>query len=126
MSFLFKGGERKAKDAVRNWEKSQVARIAKDIVRIIPDKVPFLRDVAESSLSNIINKNMEFSMNEPQKVSKELYHVVDTVRVRVGPDIPLIGRRFTLSIDYNISVNVKEKRVVEAKADIGSLKIDFA
>ena len=103
MSFLFKGGKKKrAKDIVRNWEKSQVSNIAKDIVRIIPDKAPFLRDIASGSLTSLINKSLEFFAGEPEEVSGNIYSVIDTARVKVGPGIPFIGKQFTLSINYNV------------------------
>jgi len=126
MSFLFKGGKKKrATSIVRDWEKSQVSTIAKDIVRIIPDKAPFLRDIASGSLTSLINKNLEFFAAEPEEVSGNIYRVMDTARVKVGPGIPFIGKQFTLSINYNVKVDVKEKRIVEAKPDLTSLKIDF-
>lgn len=121
-----KGSKKKtAKNVVRNWEKTQVSNIIKDIAKIIPENAPFLRDIASSSLSNLINKNIQFFTNEPEEVSGNLYTVVDTIRVKVGPGIPLIHKQFTLSINYNVQVDVKEKKAVEAKPDIGSLKIDF-
>lgn len=126
MSFLFKGGKKKrATNIVRNWEKTQVSDIAKDIVRIIPREAPFLRDIAQSSLTGLINKNLEFFAGEPQEVSGNIYSIIDTARVKVGPGIPFIGKQFTISVNYDVKVDVKEKKVVEARPDISSLKIDF-
>ncbi|MFQ5969937.1 MAG: hypothetical protein ACE5J2_05540 [Nitrososphaerales archaeon] len=127
MPFWFGKGRKKsaAKDVVRNWEKSQGSNIAKELVRIIPDKVPFLRDVASSSLAGIINKNLSFSALEPEEVSGNLYKVVDTVHIKVGAGIPLIGKQFSVSINYKIDVDVKAKKIVEAKPDITSLKFDL-
>lgn len=126
MSFLFKGGKRKrATNIVRNWEKTQVSNIAKDIVRIIPQEAPFLRDMAQSSLTSLINKNLEFFAGEPQQVSSNIYSIIDTARVKIGPGIPFIGKQFTISVNYDVKVDVKVKKVVEARPDISSLKIDF-
>lgn len=127
MQFWFGKGRKKsiAKDVVRNWEKSQGSSIAKELVRIILDRVPFLREVASSSLAGIINKNLSFSALEPEEVSGNLYKVVDTVHIKVGPGIPLIGKQFSVSINYSINVDVKAKKIVEARPDIMSLKIDF-
>jgi len=127
MQFWFGKSRKKstAKDVVRQWEKSQGSNIAKELVRIIPDRVPFLREVASSSLAGIINKNLSFSALEPEEVSRDLYKVVDTVHIKVGSGIPLIGKQFSVSINYNINVDVKAKKIVEARPDIMSLKIDF-
>ncbi len=127
MPFAFWKGRKKntARDIVKHWEKSQVSYIANELVRMIPDQVPFLREVASSSLADIINKNLAFSASEPEEVSGDLYQVKDIVRVKVGPGIPLIGKQFSVSMNYNIKVDVKAKKVVEAKPDLPSLKIDF-
>lgn len=127
MPFAFWKGRKKnaARDIVKHWEKSQVSYIANELVRIIPDQAPFLREVASSSLADIINKNLAFSVSEPEEVSGDLYQVKDIVRVKVGPGIPFIGKQFSVSMNYNIRVDVKAKKVVEAKPDLPSLKIDF-
>ena len=127
MPFWFgKGGKIKtAKNLVSEWERSQISNITKDIVKIIPDKALFLRDIASSSLTGLINKNLTFSTGEPEEISRNLYSVTDTARVKVGPGIPLIGKQFTVSINYKLKIDVKEKKIVETKLDISSLKIDF-
>ena len=127
MPFWFgKGGKIKtAKNLVSDWERSQISNITKDIVKIIPDKALFLRDIASSSLTGLINKNLTFSTGEPEEISRNLYSVTDTARVKVGPGIPLIGKQFTVSINYKLKIDVKEKKIVETKLDISSLKIDF-
>ncbi len=127
MPFAFWKGSKKntARDVVKHWEQSQVSYIANELVRIIPDQVPFLREVASSSLADIINKNLAFFTSEPEEVSGDLYQVKDIVRVKVGSGIPFIGKQFSASINYNIKIDVKAKKVVEAKPDLPSLKIDF-
>jgi hypothetical protein len=125
MSFLFKSGKKKTKDIVRRWEKEQISNIARELGKIIPQQAPFLRDVAVSSLVNLISKNLEFSAGEPEEISRNIYSVKDTVRVRIGPDIPFIGKQFSLSINYTLKVDVKDKKVVESMLDISSLKISF-
>jgi hypothetical protein len=114
-----------AKRIVKDWEKSKVSEIADEIVRIIPGQVPFLRELASTSLSGMMKKNLIFSASEPQKISNDLYNVIDTVRIKVGPGIPFIDKQFTVSINYSISVDVKEKKIVKTSPDISSLKIDF-
>jgi len=127
MPFWFGKGRKKntARGIVKHWEKSQISNITSELVRIIPNSVPFLREVASGSLSGIINKNLSFSTSEPEEVSSNLYQITDVVRVKVGPGIPFIGKQFSVSLNYNIKVDVKVKEVVEAKPDISSLKIDF-
>jgi len=127
MPFSFWKGSKKntARDVVKHWERSQVSYIANELVRIIPDQVPFLREAASSSLADLINKNLTFSTSEIEEVSGDLYQVKDIVMVKVGPGIPFIGKQFSASISYNIKVNVKAKKVVEAKPDLPSLKVDF-
>ena len=123
--WIFKGAKKRtAKEIVRQWEESQVSNITKDITRMIPERVPFLRDIALSSLSGLINKNLAFSASEPKEVYGNIYNIIDTVRVKAGGGIPFLGKQFSLSIKYNLEVNVKEKNIV-AKPDIGSMKIDF-
>jgi len=127
MLFWSEGRKKKtAKSVVRDWEKKRVTNIVNDIAKIIPQHAPFLHDIAMSSLSNLINKNLVFLTGEPERVSKDLYSIVDTVKVNIGPGIPFIGKQFKISINYNLKIDVKEKRIIEAKPDIGSLKIDFA
>jgi len=127
MPFWFgKAGKRNiAKGIVRDWEKSKVSDIADEIVRIIPGQVPFLRELASTSLSGMMKKNLIFLASDPQKISDNLYNVIDTIRIKVGPGIPFIDKQFTVSINYSINVDVKGKKIVEARADISSLKIDF-
>jgi len=127
MPFWFGKGRKKntAKDIVRHWEKSQISNITNELVRIIPNQVPFLREVASSSLAGIINKNLSFSASEPEEISGNLYQITDIIRVKVGPGIPFIGKQFSCSVNYSIKVDVKAKKVIEAKLDISSLKIDF-
>ncbi|MFQ5920760.1 MAG: hypothetical protein ACE5JV_01935, partial [Nitrososphaerales archaeon] len=104
---------------------SQTSRIASDLMKIIPDKVPFLRQVASGSLEGVIKKNVAFSPSEPEEISGNLYRVTDNITVKVGSNIPLIGKRFTISINYRIEVDVKQKRVVEAAPDLTSLRVDL-
>ena len=127
MPFWFgKAGKRNvAKGIVKDWEKSKVSDIADEIVRIIPGQVPFLRELASTSLSGMIKKNLIFSASEPQKIANDLYNVIDTVRIKVGPGIPFIDKQFTVSINYSINVDVKAKKIVKTSPDISSLKIDF-
>ena len=127
MPFWFgKAGRGKvAKGIVKEWEKSKVSDIADEIVRIIPGQVPFLRELASTSLSGMIKKNLIFSAAEPQKIANDLYNVIDTVRIKVDPGIPFIDKQFTVSINYSINVDVKEKKIVKTSPDISSLKIDF-
>lgn len=115
-----------AKGVVKEWEKSKVSDIADEIVRIIPGQVPFLRELASTSLSGMMKKNLIFSASEPQKISNDLYNIIDTVRIKVGPGIPFIDKQFTVSINYSINVDVKVKKIVKTSPDISSLKIDFA
>ncbi len=115
-----------AKGIVKNWEKSKVSDIADEIVRIIPGQVPFLRELASTSLSGMLRNSLIFSASEPHKISDNIYHIIDTVRIKVGPGIPFIDKQFTVSINYNINVDVKVKKIVKASPDISSLKIDFA
>lgn len=115
-----------AKGIVREWEKSKVSDIAEEIVRIIPGQVPFLRELASTSLSGMLRNNLIFSASEPQKISDNIYRIIDTVRIKVGPGIPFIDKQFTVSINYSINVDVKVKKIVKASPDISSLKIDFA
>lgn len=123
--WIFKGAKKRTvKEIVRQWEESQVSNITKDIIRMIPERVPFLRDIALNSLSGLINKNLAFSTSEPKEVSDNIYNIIDTVKVKAGGGIPFLGKQFSLSIKYNLEVGMKEKNVV-AKPDIGSLKIDF-
>jgi hypothetical protein len=114
-----------AKRIVKDWEKAKVSDIADEIVRIIPGQVPFLRELASTSLSGMIKKNLIFSASEPQKIAGDLYNIIDTVRIKVGPGIPFIDKQFTVSINYSINVDVKAKKIVKASPDISSLKIDF-
>lgn len=127
MLFGFGKGRKKntAKELVKQWEKLQVSNIANELVKVIPDQVPFLRDVASSSLAGIISQNLSFSSLEPEEISRDLYSVIDTVRVKVGPGIPLIGKQFSVSINYIINVDVKAKKVIETKLDLSSLKIEL-
>ena len=114
-----------AKGIVKEWEKSKVSDIADEIVRIIPGQVPFLRELASTSLSGMMRKNLVFSASVPQEISNGLYNIIDTVRINVGPGIPFMDKQFTVSINYSINVDVKAKKIVEASPDISSLKIDF-
>jgi hypothetical protein len=114
-----------AKRIVKDWEKSKVSDIADEIVRIIPGQVPFLRELASTSLSGMLRNNLIFSASDPQKISDDLYNIIDTVRIKVGPGIPFIDKQFTVSINYSINVDVKAKRIVKASPDISSLKIEF-
>lgn len=127
MRLWFGKGAKKntAKKVLRSWEKNQVSNISKDILRMIPDKTPFLKDMAEASLSSMINKNLEFSAGEAEEISSDLYSIKDRVRVRLGPGIPFIRKQFTISVDYNVEIDVKEKKVAKAGPDISSLKIEF-
>jgi hypothetical protein len=127
MPFWFGKGRKKntAKDVVKRWEKSQVSTIANELVRIIPDQIPFLRDVASTSLAGILNKNLVFFTSEPEEISGDLYEIIEAARVKVGPGIPFIGKQFSFSINYSVKVDVKAKKVVEAKPDLSSLKIDL-
>jgi hypothetical protein len=114
-----------AKGIVKGWEKSKASDIADEIVRIIPGRVPFLRELASTSLSGMLRSNLIFSASDPQKISDDLYNIIDTVRIKVGPGIPFIDKQFTVSINYSINVDVKAKRIVKASPDISSLKIEF-
>jgi hypothetical protein len=114
-----------AKGIVKNWEKSKVSDIADEIVRIIPGQVPFLRELASTSLSGMLRNNLSFSESTPQRINDNLYNIIDTVRIKVGPGIPFIDKQFTVSINYSINVDVKAKKIVEARPDISSLKIDL-
>lgn len=126
LSWFGKGSKAKAaKGIVKDWEKSKVSDIADEIVRIIPGQVPFLRELASTSLSGMIKKNLIFYASEPQKIVNDLYNIIDTVRIKVGPGIPFIDKQFTVSINYSINVDVKAKKIVKASPDISSLKIDF-
>ncbi|MGH9878335.1 MAG: hypothetical protein ACRD3Z_01365 [Nitrososphaerales archaeon] len=114
-----------AKGIVKDWEKSKVSDIADEIVRIIPGQVPFLRELASTSLSGMMKKNLIFSASEPQKIANDLYYVIDTIQIKIGPGIPFIDKQFTVSINYGINVDVKAKKIVKASPDISSLKIVF-
>ncbi|GEM_PF-2057476 len=128
MPFWFgKAGKRNvAKRIVKDWEKSKVSDIADEIVRIIPSQVPFLRELASTSLSGMLRNKLIFSASDPQKISDDIYNIIDTVRIKVGPGIPFIDKQFTVSINYSVNVDVKAKKIVKSSPDISSLKIDFA
>jgi len=126
LSWFGKGSKAKAaKGIVKDWEKSKISDIADEIVRIIPGQVPFLRELASTSLSGMIKKNLMFYASEPQKISNDLYNIIDTVRIKVGPGIPFIDKQFTVSINYSINVDVRAKKIAKTSPDISSLKIDF-
>lgn len=125
MLWFWKGRKKKAaRSIVNEWEKTQTSKISKELVRLIPDNIPFLRQVASGSLEGIIQENITFSASEPEELSGDLYQVRDNVIVKVGSNIPLIGKKFSVSINYVIKVDTKRKGVVEAKLDLTSLRFN--
>ncbi len=127
MPWFWKGRKKSTASSIaREWEKTQIPRISSELAKMVPDKIPFLRQIAGSSLENVLKNNMQFLPSEPVELSGDLYQVTDNVMVKAGSDIPLIGKRFSVSINYVISVNTKSKQVVEAKPDLTSLRINLA
>ncbi|MBN1374855.1 MAG: hypothetical protein JXA01_01730 [Dehalococcoidia bacterium] len=81
---------------------------------------PLMETAITTVITNEINQRIAWEYAAPQKLAEDTYGVVTTAYTEI--DLSLLGK-YKVSVDYNLSIDTREKQVLSADMDAGSFTV---
>jgi len=106
-----------ASKVAREWTANNIDVVSKGIAGQVVSNNPILETTVAIVISNEIKQRIVWEYSPPNKLDENRYGVVATAFTPV--EIPLLGN-YKASLNYNLEIDTKEKRVINADIDAGS------
>jgi hypothetical protein len=106
-----------ASKVAEDWASNNVNDVSKSIAGLVVNNNPLLQTVVGTAITNEINQRIKWEFSYPQKIEEDQYTVIATAYAIIG--LPLFGS-YILSVNYNLAVDAKNKKVISSNIDAGS------
>ncbi|RPJ63130.1 MAG: hypothetical protein EHM12_03055 [Dehalococcoidia bacterium] len=106
-----------ASKIAREWTANNIDVVSKGIAGQVVSNNPLLETTVAVVISNEIKQRIVWEYSHPNKLDENRYGVVATASTPV--EIPLLGN-YKASLNYNLEIDTKEKRVRNADIDASS------
>jgi hypothetical protein len=106
-----------AVEVSREWAADNVDSVSKSIAGLVANNSPLFKTIVAKTIEKNINDRLAWKFSDPRKVAEDRYEVVATAYTDI--DLSIVGS-YTTSIDYNLTIDTKNKEVVTADMDPGS------
>lgn len=106
-----------ASEVAREWTSNNIDTVSKGIAGQVVSNNPLLEATVAVVISNEIKQGIDWEYSHPNKLDQNRYGVVATAFTLI--EIPLLGN-YRASLNYNLEIDTKEKRVIKADIDAGS------
>ena len=114
--------EQIAATVARDWTTSSVDRVSDSLGGAATGGIPGLGQVVTSVIRDQIRQKVSWTYSEPVKVGDGRYDVVATATAPVDIGILTFQRSYALSGNFELSINVEEKKVVDWRFDATSFQ----
>jgi hypothetical protein len=109
-----------AVEVSREWAANNVDSVSKSIASLIAKDSPIFKTIVAKTIEKDINDRLAWKFSEPRKVTEDLYEVVATAYTEI--DLSILGT-YLASIDYNLTIDTKNKVVITADIDPSSFSL---
>lgn len=109
-----------AGEVAREWAADNIDSVSKSIAGLIANDSPLFKTVIAKTIEKDINERIAWKFSEPRKVAEDRYEVVATAYADI--DLSIMGM-YTVSVDYNLTIDTENKQIVTADMDPGSFAL---
>lgn len=106
-----------ASKVAEDWAANNVDDVSKNIAGLVINNNPLLQTVVGATIANEINQRIKWEFLYPEKIEENQYVVIATAYAVV--ELPLLGN-YKLSVNYNLEIDTKNKKVMNFTIDAGS------
>ena len=106
-----------ASRVAQDWTEQSVSEISEDIGEMVTLNIPVLRSIASSVIESSVRDALDWRLSTPSKIAENRYKVFATVTAQFS--VILLGT-YTISADYELYIDTKNERVIDATLDLGS------
>jgi hypothetical protein len=99
------------------WSANNIDVISKSIAGLIINDNPLIGTAITMGISKEINQRIAWEYATPRKLAEDKYGVVTTAYTEI--ELPLLGK-YKVSVNYNLEIDTKEKRIISADMDASS------
>lgn len=109
-----------ASRVAEDWASSNVDGVSKSIAGLIANNNPLIEMAVSKTISQQINQRIAWEYSLPEKLAEERYKVVATAYSVI--ELPLLGN-YRVSVNHNLEIDTRQKKVIDAEMDAGSFAI---
>ncbi len=109
-----------AAEVAREWASGNIGNVSKNIAEQVASDSPIFKTIVAKTIEKDINAKLNWKYSQPRKVAEDRYEVVATAYTDI--DLSLMGM-YTASIDYDLTIDTKNKEVITADMDPGSFAL---
>jgi hypothetical protein len=109
-----------AGEVAREWAKNNAGEISKSISTLVADNNPLAAAAISMVISKEINQRIAYEYSVPRKLAEDRYQVLTTAYAVI--EIPVLGK-FKVSVNYNLEIDTRQKKVLSANIDPGSFSM---
>lgn len=106
-----------AANLAKEWTTNNIDSVSKGIAAQVVRNNPLLEATISAVISNEIKYRITWGYSKPRKTDGDRYEVITTAAIPV--EIPVLGS-YKISVNYNLQIDTKAKRVLSADMDAGS------
>lgn len=106
-----------ASKVARDWTANNLDGVSKGIAGQVAGNNPLLETTIATIMSNEIKQRITWEYSQPNKLDEDKYRVIATASTQI--EITLLGN-YKVSLNYNLEIDTKNKRVLSADMDPGS------
>jgi hypothetical protein len=109
-----------AAEVAREWASGNIDNVSKNIAEQVASDSPIFKTIVAKTIEKDINSKLNWKYSEPRKIGEDRYEVVATAYTDI--DLAIMGM-YTASIDYDLTIDTKNKKVITADMDPGSFAL---
>jgi hypothetical protein len=106
-----------ASKLAQEWTSNNVGSVSNNIVSLLVNNNPPVEKAITMVIADEINNRITWECSQPQKLDEERYNVVATISSLI--ELPVLGS-YKLSVNYNLDIDTKQKKVTNAAIDASS------
>lgn len=109
-----------AAEVAREWTTGNIDNVSKNIAEKVASDSPIFKTIVAKTIEKDINSKLNWKYSEPRKTAEDRYKVVATAYTDIN--LAIMGM-YTASIDYDLTIDTKNKEVITADMDPGSFAL---
>lgn len=109
-----------ASEVAREWAADNVDSVSKNIASLIAKDSPIFKTIVAKTIEKDINDRLAWKFSEPRKTAEDRYEVVATAYTEI--DLSIVGT-YLASIDYDLTIDTKNKIVITADMEPSSFSL---
>ena len=111
-----------AAQVAREWTSDSIAQVASFISQRAVGDIPLVKEMAAGVISDQIRQRTVWTYSAPRRVGGDRYEVVATAAVPLEVKVLILQKKYAVSVDFKLNVDIKKKVVESWVPDLGSFK----